>query len=272
MRIRKRNLAIFGCLFLALFSGCSTLHLPNAAFEDSQALALRKVQFGSAIGNIQALEFSDFEKTANKDSINDSNVASLPLRFATGLSHRFELSVNSYSLVPLPSMIGLKYQFLGASDPQEPLNAAVVLRYGYSFFSNSTARTGSIGGSCTSAQSCGSPDANGLWVGGDLNAYILSLPVGFLVSERFRFIVVPQLSYFDGKYTRHEEISSTESRETDYGLSGLQKSLAFNIGYALGRSWELQGSAQLHDYSWNGIKSSRHFSAYFGASYVIGGR
>lgn len=251
-------------VLLSLFTACSTLHLPNTGFEDAIAVQPEQRKLTLGTGNIQSLNFNNFENSEDKKSVSHGNVASLIFAGAMGLSKNLEVSASTYSIIPFPGLVGLKYYFYSGED--SPVSASVTIKYGYSMFGNSSP----FGGCGKNGSSCLN-DANGRWVTGNLSAFVLGVPVGYQFSDKLRVTLNPQITYFDGKYTLSKKISDTETLKTATGLYGLRKTLGVNGLYQFAKSWDAQLSCQVHDYTWNGIGRRQDVSAYVGVSYFLGG-
>jgi hypothetical protein len=167
--MRVRLLAFVALFLLGFLTACSTMHLPNTGFEDSIAIPPEqgKITFGP--GNTQSLNFNDFENSEDKNSITYAQAGSFILGGAIGLAKNFDVSVASYSIIPFPSLVGLKYQFYNPEDASNPLAASVAIKYGYSTFGNRGGYS-PIGGTCgDNGRNCwGDPD--GRWITGSLSA------------------------------------------------------------------------------------------------------
>jgi len=253
---------LFSIILFGLLSACSTMQMPNAAFEDAIVVQPEQRKFTFGAGNTQFLNFNDFENSEDKKSVSHGNVAGLVMGGAMGIAKNLDVSLSSYSIVPVPGALGLKYQFY--SSEESPVSTSVTVKYGYSMFGNSQGYT-PIGGTCSN--NCSS-DPNGKWVAGSLSAYMLGFPIGYQYSDKLRITLNPQVTYFDGKYDLYKRISNTETQKTTSGLFGLRKTLGVNSLYQFATSWDAQLSCQIHDYTWNGIARRQDISVYAGVSYL----
>jgi hypothetical protein len=246
------------------------MNIPNPGLEDSLAGGGGSALLKAGLGNTQALNFNDFETTENYESVKTSNIGTLLLGGAVRLREDFEVSVSSYSAVPFPSIVGLKYQFLGATEESGTFSAAVSMKTGFSRFSN-------IGGNapigaCTGSSDCSISDPNDRFVAGELWAYILSLPVGMKMTESWRIILSPQLTYFDGKYTLSKKNLPTDSKYTGQSKSlfGLRKSIAVGGIHQFAQSWTAEVSAQYHEYTWSDFSRTQNASLNLNLAYLFG--
>lgn len=251
-------------------TGCSTLHMPNSGFEESLAGGGGRGQLIAGLGNTQSLNFNEFENSEDKDQVRTFEVGNLLLSGAIRVAENFEVNLSSFSTIPFPSIVGAKYQFVGVSAQTESLSAAISLRVAYTTFSN---RGGySPIGACTGNSNCAVDDPNGRYVAGNLWAYILGFPIGYQVNERWRLILSPQITYFDGRYVLFKKatLTDTEYLEEKHGLSGLRKTLSIGGSYQISPSWLIVGSAQAHEYTWSDFARTQNASVYLGLSHVFG--
>jgi hypothetical protein len=251
----KNDMALL-ILSLVLLCGCSTLDLPNTGFEEATVYETKgQLKILGGAGTLQTIDFNEYGKTGKKDAISYRNIASLFLSSSYGITKRFEVSLHSYKYIPFPGIVGMKYRFLEPSVGA-PFEMAAIVRLGYSTFRNP-------GDPIRVCRGVPCPSDHP-FTQGHVYSHTFGLPLTYRRSDRLRFSLTPQVTYFRGDY----EAKST-SIDTGNSLWGLRKSMNLTTHFQAYDSLGFVASAQFLDDEWNDISRTQNLSLHLGASFLL---